>query len=213
MNIPYSFDHTGFPLLHLIDLGCYVHLLPVTKAQFAEYAGQHEYTRSVYEKASHENPLDREAPAHTIDLENHFMTGLLPDEAVHFSTWLEETDELDGAFALPSIRQWREVYRVLKYERCEPLGSRILADCSNAAAREVLRLVFDHREPHTLLDLSLMKDGVVEWVVEKGKWKGLGSPRSSFFPNTFDPLCDEFAPIDVERRMKPFGFRLIRTFG
>ena len=212
MNIPFSFDHTGFPLLHLIDLGCYVHLLPVSKAQFGVYAEEHEYTRTVYDEASRANPLDREGPASAVRLENHLMTGVIPSEAMHFAAWMGDADVPDAVFKLPILAEWREIYKALQYELCEPLAGRIYETCPSSAARDILQFVFESRQPHTLLELSLMRAGIVEWVSQGEHWKGLGCPDPAFFPNTFDPLKDEFTPIDPNRRMKAFGFRLIRTF-
>ena len=212
MNIPYSFDHTGFPLLHLFDLGCYVHLLPITKAQFARYAGVHEYTHTIYEAACRINPLDPDAPAQTVRLENHLMTGILPEEAAHFAAWISEAGEHGAVFKLPSVPEWRAIYAALQYELCRPIADRICEDCANPDAADLIRRVLETRRPHTLLELSLMHGGVIEWAGDENAWKGLGCPRTDFFPNTFDPLHDAFEPVDPERRMKAFGFRLIRTF-
>ena len=212
MNIPFSFDRTGFPLLHLIDLGCYVHMLPVTKAQFSEYAKEHEYTQTIFEAASGTNPLDREKPASTIRLEQHLMTGILPDEAEHFAAWIGQAEDENARLKLPTVSEWREIYNAFQYELVQPLAGHICEACPNPLARDLIQLILETRTPHTLQDLSLMRGGVVEWVDAKGNWQGLGCPDPSFFPNTFEPLRDTFDPIDPERRMREFGFRVMRTF-
>lgn len=212
MIIPFSYDRTGFPLLHLIDLGCYMHLLPVAKVQFEAYALDHEYTKTLYEKACESNPLDREAAAHTLRLENHLMTGLLPDEAAHFAEWITEAEEPDAVFSLPQVSTWRRIYEALQFELCHPLIDHIIEDCPNPNVRELVHQIIETRKPHNLQELTLMRLGIIEWVRDGNTWGGLGAPHASFFPNTFEPLRDVFTPIDQERRMREFGFRLIRTF-
>jgi hypothetical protein len=39
---------------------------------------------------------------------------------------------------------------------------------------------------------------------------GLGSPRTEFQPNLWDPLTKEVKPIDPNERLPYFGFRLVR---
>jgi hypothetical protein len=61
----------------------------------------------------------------------------------------------------------------------------------------------------SLLDLSLMRDGMVEWVREGEAWAGLGTPRPEFKAHLWDPLQDVVRPVRAGERVGYFGFRLV----
>jgi hypothetical protein len=62
----------------------------------------------------------------------------------------------------------------------------------------------------TPLAFSFLQGGVVEWVKEGSRCAGRGAPRSSFFPNAWNPLEDSIRVIDSNERIFYFGFRLIK---
>ncbi len=217
MRISFSSDLTGFPLIHLSDLGFDVQLWPVTKHQFASFAGSNKTLNTIFEHASALNeaaskpgtkkPTARPAPQR-IELE--IMTGILPEEALQFAVWLDN-EEPTSDYALPSVEEWRAVYDALQYERCDPYLKEIDTYCQSEPAQSWLHRILQ-TEPHTLLELSLMQEGVVEWVLDGELWVGLGRPNTAFYPNTFQPMQETVVPVDASQRMRMFGCRLIRVF-
>jgi hypothetical protein len=61
-----------------------------------------------------------------------------------------------------------------------------------------------------MLDLSLLRGGLVEWVRRDQTWLGVGAPRPEFYPNLWDPLTNEVKPLHADERLPYFGFRLVR---
>ncbi len=209
MNVAFSSDRTGFPLIHLIELGYDVHLLPVTKIQFKLFAAADPLFATIYEHASALNP-EQDRPATTPRIEQEIMTGLLPEETEKFAIWLDDNDPTSD-YTIPNVRQWRDIHDYLQYERCDPHMDYIFENCRHEKSLELVHRILKN-QPHTLMELGLMRGGVVEWVQKESNWVGLGSPQASFFPNTFNPLKETIEPVDTTRRMRAFGFRLIRTF-
>ncbi|PZN69060.1 MAG: hypothetical protein DM484_30465 [Candidatus Methylumidiphilus alinenensis] len=74
----------------------------------------------------------------------------------------------------------------------------------------LLRRLQDQAQSQSLLDLSLLRGGLVEWVRDGDAWKGLGAPRHSFKPNLWNPLSDTVQPIRTGQRLEFFGVRLVR---
>ncbi len=210
MRISFSSDRTGFPLVHLTELGYDVHLLPVAKAQFEQMAGSDKTFETIFKHASALNPLSTSQDKGAQKIERDFMTGLLPEEALQFAIWLDNDDPTSD-YAIPTVKEWRAIYDCLQYERCDPFLHEIIERSKNEHARKLIRRIMK-RQPNTLLELSLMRGGVIEWVGRKNEWVGLGNPRPVFYPNTFEPLRETIEPVDAAQRMRTFGFRLIRIF-
>ena len=79
-----------------------------------------------------------------------------------------------------------------------------------ASAHIILDKLLAQTKASTLLELSLMRDGVLEWAQRQdGKWVGLGQPRIEFFATLIDPLSKEYEPLRTRKRLKYFGIRLI----
>lgn len=213
MNIAFSSDRTGFPLVHLTELGYDVHLLPVTKSQFEQFASSDPIFRVIYEHARSLNPLPLGVPKRGSKepvIAQRFMTGVLPEEALQFAVWLDN-NEPTSDYALPNVAEWRAVYDCLQYERCEQYIDDILENSPGDDANQLIQSILK-KQPQTLLELSMMRNGVIEWVHSESDWVGLGTPAPAFYPNTFEPLLECVEPVDATQRMRPFGFRLIRTF-
>ena len=60
MIISFSSDRTGFPLVHLTELGYDVHLLPITKVQFEQMAASDKTYETIFKHASALNPKSSE---------------------------------------------------------------------------------------------------------------------------------------------------------
>lgn len=209
MRISFSSDLTGFPLIHMSDLGFDVQLWPVTKHQFASFAASDPVFDTIFQHASALNKPAAKAALHP-RIEHDIMTGILPEEALQFGVWLDN-EEPASDYALPSVEEWRAVFDALQYERCDPYLNEIQLYCTAEPAQSWLQRILQ-TEPHTLLELSLMQEGVVEWALDGEMWVGLGRPNTAFYPNTFRPMQETVVPVDATQRMRIFGCRLIRVF-
>lgn len=212
MSIIVTTDITGFPLVHLLDLGLAVHLWPIAHTQFTACLEDRQDLLTSYVAACAVQPPSASNPRPS-GLENRIMTGVVPEDLIAFAEWMNDRrrpENEDGRYAIPNVEQWRAVHEYLQYERFDPHQEAISGVCSNPIVQDFFQLVLRERQLHTLLDLSLMREGVIEWVRDENRWTGLGQPTWDFFPNTFEPMRETIDPIDSTRRQRTFGFRLIR---
>jgi hypothetical protein len=196
-----STDRTGFPLVEADGIGSF-NLWPITKLQFERFISEtNKYGDYWYEAALELNPRISCRHLGKKDYEHFFMTGILPGEALDFARWLG-----DG-FDIPTIEEWREFMLRLEDEKTlnVPVG-----ELSARALTIQQRLSSFLNTP---LKFALMEDGLVEWVRDDGKYVGLGSPRSSFHPNAWNPLSDRIKVLNTGERLFYFGFRLVRRYG
>lgn len=183
-----SFDKTGFPLVVAEGVGVEVHLLPITKTQFAKFAV--------------ESPFSLAEPVTAKNYETLFAGGILADEALDFARWLGE------GFDLPTVDEWRAIYRFLKKT---PLPQyNLSAELVDGEAGAILDTLADLLDPNSMLDFSLMRGGLVEWVRHGETLAGLGAPRPEFHPNLWEPLRHTVTPIRPAERLPYFGLRLVR---
>lgn len=200
----FSFDRTNFPLVTVPGMAVQVHLLPVTKVQFERFIAEadNDLGSSWYNQVLALNPRVSYRRFAAQDRERLFITGVLPDEALAFAQWM------GPGFSLPTLEEWRSIYCRLDEM---PISSQRESLCSvTGPARIIIDKLLPPYQEGSLLDLSLMTGGVMEWVQQKnGNWVGVGRPRSSFFSNLFDPLSVEAEPIGMEERLHYFGFRLL----
>jgi formylglycine-generating enzyme required for sulfatase activity len=202
----FSCDRTGFPLVALPELLLEVQLLPVTKVQFERFLAEpNSFGDTWYEEVLQLNPRVSSRRFTTENRERLFLTGLLPEEVLAFAKWMGE------GFALPTVAEWRAIHKALG---AEPASLRRLTTLlSQQGARLAFELV-QHLQASfqlpSLLDLSLMQCGVVEWVRQGSAWVGLGAPRPEFHPNLWNPQVDEVRPLRAGVRIPYFGCRLVR---
>jgi hypothetical protein len=198
-----TFDRTNFPLLAIEDLDLEMHLLPVTKTQFEQFvadSGPLELAR--YEKLLALNPAVPPAKFSAKERERLFITGILPTEAHAFAHWLGE------GFDLPTVAEWRAIYAVLRVTSLPRHD--LAAELADSPAGAILARLTRQTLSQLMLDISLMRGGLVEWVRQGQSWVGLGAPRPQFQPNLWDPLSHEIKPLRPGERLRYFGFRLIR---
>jgi len=204
----FSYDRLGFPMMPLPDLSLEVHLLPVTKIQFERFIAEadNDFGSNWYKDVLALNARVSYKHFTANNQERLFITGVLPEEALAFARWLGR------AFDLPTREEWRAIYQAFTDI---PISANHLQLKSSAAkpAHIILEnLLQDFPiNDRTLVELTLMREGLVEWAsTPTGTWVGLGQPRSTFFPNLLNPLSDEFKPLEADKRLYFFGFRLIR---
>ena len=205
----WTLDPRGFPLVWIEPLRAYLHLFPVSRPQFEHYLcaahpsglGDAWYTDLL-------TLLPRSSPA-TVSaecLEQLFCAGLLPSEVLDYVQW-------QGAdYALPTVDAWRTAYAWLEKQDVSAPPAEI-EDHLAPLARRLWHTVLTMRQPRTLLDLSLMRGGFLEWAAgAAGAWVGMGKPRPAFHPTLHDPLRDApLSPTSLTRRSKVFGLRLLRA--
>jgi hypothetical protein len=183
-----------------------VQLLPVTKVQFECFLAEpNDFGDSWYEGILTLNPRVSYRRFTSKDRERLFVTGVLPEEALAFARWMGK------GFDVPTVAEWRALYARLTAETAlsRPLID-VLSQQGSQPARIVIEELLSQLRAHSLLDLSLMRGGVVEWVWQRDTWVGLGAPRAEFHANLWDPLSDVVRPIRPEERVFYFGFRLVR---
>jgi formylglycine-generating enzyme required for sulfatase activity len=204
-----SCDRTGFPLLAVPDIGVEVQLLPVTKVQLERFlAVPNSFGDSWYEEVLACNPRVSYRQFSADTRERLFVTGVFPEEALAFARWLGE------GFDLPTSQEWRALFAILAREQVlqHHVTSFVRQHCA-ASVGSILERLLAQLRVDSLLGLSLMCGGLVEWVRQDNTWIGLGAPRPGFHPNLWDPLTVEVKPLHPGSRMPYFGFRLVRRGG
>lgn len=195
------FDRTGFPYVELKDPALAVSLLPLTKFQFEVYlADLTPQGDRWYEELLTLNPRVSPQRFTPEQRERLFLTGLLPAEAEAYAAWLG-----DG-YRLPTVAEWRAIYQRFESTAFAPFATSPTPD---GKATALLRRLEAQARPQTLLDFSLMRGGVVEWVRDGNTWTGLGEPRFSFEPILWNPLKETVPPVRLNQRVAFFGARLV----
>jgi len=200
-------DLTGYPLVYVPPVRAYVHLFPVAKPQFECFLAEARlsgYGDTWYAALLGINPRISPAAVSSTNYEQLFVTGLLPDEVQAYIYWHGQ------GFGLLSSGQWLETSRWMETEGLSVLPADLERDLA-PTARQLWDGLLRELHPRTLLDLSLMRAGVVEWVHESGRpCLGMGQPRQCFRPGYHDVTQPyEPTPAMLRCRSKFFGFRLM----
>lgn len=201
------FDRTGYPMIPLKNRGYLMHLFPVTRNQFA----QCEALQNSYQVAC--EAVQKAAPH--VEKKNLFerqlMTGVLPTEVETFRKWLSE--EQDHDFQIPVTHDWSDMFTTLIGETIEEMT--LFDQCESEEVRSLIEHIMKERSPNTYLDLTLKREGIVEWVKKGMLWRGRGQPRFEFSRTAFgNPDKREIIPVDGYRHKRSFlfGFRLIQPY-
>ncbi|MCL6533662.1 MAG: formylglycine-generating enzyme family protein [Armatimonadetes bacterium] len=183
-----------------------IHLLPVTKIQLEQFLAEpNEFGDQWYEALLkvHRRVSYRHFSAN--EREYVFVGGILPDEALAFTRWLGE------GYRLPTVAEWRALYRQMEQSPIEERAWRRLLKACCPSAKAILKRLRAHLRPSHWLELTLLTGGLVEWVQEDGCYVGLGKPRPAFHPNLWNPLEEVIHPLQPVQRMPYFGFRLVQN--
>lgn len=200
----WAVDPTGYPLIMVEPLLSWIQLFPVTKPQFERFltmGNQAGLGDEWYAKLLKLNPRLSFRNRNPDLYERLFITGVTSDEAISFGNWLGK------GYSLFEANEWRSGYRWLASQPTTAMPLE-LSNQLAADARATWKLVEEQVRPRTLLELSLMSQGVMEWVFdEKKAFAGLGNPRPS--SPLSPPLREWFHLVKpIVPRPRDFGFRL-----
>jgi hypothetical protein len=125
------------------------------------------------------------------------MTGVTIEETTAFSRWLGRE------YTLLSAEEWRICYEWLARRPATSVPPELRSRLSRDALA-IWEIIENQCQRRTLAELSLVAQGILEWVMERpGKYYALGDPRSlKYFRSSFDPV------VPLEPRLKDLGFRL-----
>jgi hypothetical protein len=200
-------DASGYPLIYVEPLDTFVQLFPVTKPQFEKFIAavrRHDLDDKWYTEILSLNPRASYRNQDIPVRERLFMTGITTDEAMSFSRWLGRD------YTLLSAEEWRICY---EWFAEKPVSS-IPLELAERLSRDALAIWnivegqwLEERQQPNLQELSLMTQGILEWVIERpGRYCGLGEPASSEYQRK---AFDAVRPLGTEpRRLKNLGFRL-----
>ncbi len=201
----WSIDRSGFPLVFVEPLQIWAHLFPVFKPQFEAYlSNQNNLGDSWYQALLELNPRLSYNNRDYSNYEKLILTGIFPEEIQAFSQWL------GPEYSLPTVEEWRNIHKWFNHQPPELPPHELVKEGLSYSAERIWEGLIGEISPTSMLDLSLMNQGVIEWL-RSPEWTGLGRTRPSFRPKLTDPLTDEpTKPIRHDVRLRYFGFRLIR---
>lgn len=198
-------DETGYPMVFVPHIDSYLQLFPIAKPQFESFLAHcttlvngDTWYRDLLKISPRLSPRTPDEGPY----ERLIATGLLFSEVEQVAQWY------GPAYSILSVQQWRMSRKWLANQPMS-VPSALL---ENQMARPALLLwesLFRVRSPTNLLDLSLMTQGVIEWVTDgEHHAVGMGDPRQSFYPGFH---TNPFMPTSGLRRSKLWGSRLIRS--
>lgn len=196
-------DNSGYPLIFVEPLGVYVHLFPVTKPQFEKFitsGSQPGYGDDWYAELLALNPRVSYCSSDLRARDGVFMTAVMPEEASAFGRWLGRGHQLLSA------EEWTICYNWFSKQPA-PSPPHDLEKSLSRDALAIWGIVetqwLDHRREANLQQVSLMTEGILEWVIERpGRYCGLGEPALSKLQRK---TTDAVWPLG---RLKNLGFRL-----
>ena len=196
----FTTDRIGFPMVTLDSLPVDVHLLPMTKRHFELFLAEpNVLDDDWYLNVLSLNPRARRAEE--AGSERHFITGILPGEAISFARWL------GNEYRLPTVHEWQEILH--RFGHLRGLPDRFLRSLHESPARSFgLERLLANR-PGPLTHVSRMLGGVMEWSRGTRGWRLMGQPRPRFARQLYSSQLP-VTPIDPDKRHQLNGFRLVR---
>ena len=204
MTLRFARDPTGFPLVLVPEIGLEAQLLPVTKLQLAPFAeGQGA--------SWYDDLLDLNPSIEPEGLRGRFPRAALRDGHPPRRGPLVQPPGSGRASTSPPSTSGGG--STAPWPTSSPRPGKVtdlLAKLADAGVRDLIERHLGLFQPRWLLDLCMLRSGVVEWAKEGEAWVGLGAPRPQFHPNLWDPLANTVRPMSTDQRLKYFGFRLVR---
>jgi len=198
-------DRTGYPLVSVRDSGLYVGLFPVSNSQFEKFIVERRH--SEFDDEWYDQILSlRERGSYRVEddeLTHLFMSGVTTKEALSFCRWLGQD------YRLLTAAEWSACHSSFESQPLPSLTAGLSALLSRDA-RQIWNRVdqekFNHHKDLKLQNLSLMSQGILEWVSEMpGTYHGIGDPVAArSLRNVYDPVT----PLGPEPRLANLGFRV-----
>ena len=199
-------DRTGFPMLKIEPLRAFWQLFPVCKPQWENFlveARQLGYDAASYAEMLRLNPRLSPAARSLAAYEQLFVTGLTPADVRASTAWW------GAEFRAPTEGEWRTAFHWLGEQSVSVPPTSLEREIAPAALR-LWTALFYHLRQQTMLDLALMRFGVVEWVSGAGgAWVGMGQPRVEYRKHLHDALSTPWTLTAPDRRSRMFGMRLL----
>lgn len=205
----WQLDRTGYPMVYVDPLNAYWHLFPITKPQFENFlagAPSPERSNAWYADLLKRSPRLSPVAASYMDYERLFVGGVLPDDVQSYIKWHGQ------GVRLPTVEQWRAAFKWLGAQDVSAMPAdmeRQLAPTAYCMWNKLL----EELQPTTLLDLSLMQNGMLEWVEGQNKAPlGMGAPRQKFRAG-FHDVGKPFEPTAFALTHRNYfsGFRLLKS--
>jgi hypothetical protein len=199
----WKIDRTSYPLIRIDPLRSYIHLFPIAKIQFERFIADHSqssWSDEEYAELLRLNPRASFRAKRCTNYEQLFLTGITPEESTAFGAWLGDE------YGLPDQQQWLTCYDWMANQPIPEPPEGISDD-----AFAIWQIIVAERKPRTLLDLSLMSEGIKEWVKIVGKtdrYGGLGCPVQRFHTLSRNPRTLVHLTT-LEPRLNAYGFRLL----
>jgi hypothetical protein len=200
-------DPIGYPMIKIPPLDAYVHLFPITKSQFEQFLADKRslgYGDAKYAQLLALNPRLSPFADSFANYERLFVTGIIPKDIKAYIQWS------GSGFRLPDYQEWVTTFRWLKQQDLSVLPAE-LEHLLDPRASSLWNGLLKELRPETLLDLSLMKFGLIEWIqTTDQQYAGMGLPRQSF-RRGYHEITNPYQPTltMLEQRSKYFGFRLM----
>jgi hypothetical protein len=203
----WDLDRSGFPLLFVPPLAAYIHLFPILRAQFEVFLSDNRSNRWGDEWYSRMSAaMTKRIPIWNLTKDNYeavFLGGVLPDEIYAFQTWCG-----NNYYPL-TLQCWLAGWKWLAGQPVSVIPIEI-DNHLNQSARELWHFALTKLPCQTLLDLTFMRHGMVEWVkTPANEWTGTGKPRR--IHPFHDPINDmPLKPTSISLRATWYSFRLLR---
>ena len=198
-------DRAGFPMVWIPPLAAFVHLFPILKAQFECFLTQTdlpEFGDQWYQQLLRYNPRLALSARTFGEYEQLCLTGLLPEDLAAFAEWQ------GSGFRSLTLREWQVAAEWMARQGLSVPPAEV-EHAMALAARRIWTGLLAALQPQTLHDLALLRNGVVEWVIEPdGLAQGMGRPRQRFQPGFAQ---SPWIPTSPPRRAKIWGGRLLTT--
>ena len=198
-------DRTGYPMVYVPTIDSYVQLFPLSKPQLERFLTEYgTLSRGDvwYRDLLTVSPRTAIRDIESAHYESHFATGLLFPEVQQIVRWY------GPAYRIPSVEQWQAARDWLAQQPPSVLPAALETTMARTALK-LWHVLLRVLSPQSLLDLSLMRRGIIEWVRDdKDEIAGMGEPRQGFYPGFH---TNPFAPTSTTRRSRLWGCRLLRS--